>query len=148
MATTNHATVIWQSGMKFSGTADSGHELVMDSAQETGGTNAGFRPMELLLVGMAGCTAMDVISILRKKRLPVVGLELRVSGEKATEYPTKFTHITVEYIVRGNDIPEKAVEDAMHLSETKYCGAMATLRGAAEIVTSYRIEPVAQQTLA
>jgi putative redox protein len=127
--------------MRFEGTASSGHTLMLDSAVEHGGEDAGFRPLELLLVGMAGCTAMDVISILSKKRLNVVSFEVNVRGERADEHPRIYTDIAVEYVVRGTDIPAEAVERAIALSEEKYCSAAAMLRKAAKITSSYRIEP-------
>ena len=134
------AKVTWQGGMRFEGTADSGHTLVLDSAVEHGGENAGFRPMELLLIGLAGCTAMDVISILRKKRQPVTGLEVRVRGERAEEHPRAFTEIHIEYVVYGEGIAPEAVARSIQLSEEKYCSAAASLRGVARITSSYRIE--------
>ncbi len=135
------AKVTWQEGMRFEGTASSGHTVILDSSAEHGGQNAGFRPMELLLVGMAGCTAMDVISILRKKRQKVTGFEVRVRGERAEEHPRIYTDIHVEYVVRGEDISPAAVERAIQLSEEKYCSASAMLGKAARITSSYRIEP-------
>ncbi|GAB4515882.1 MAG: OsmC family protein [Anaerolineae bacterium] len=134
------AKAIWQGGMKFEGTASSGHTLVMDSSTEHGGENAGFRPMELLLVGLAGCTAMDVISILRKKRQNVTGLEVHVRGEQAEDHPHVYTRIHVEYVVRGKDISPDAVQRAITLSDEKYCSVAGTLRGVAEITNSFRIE--------
>ncbi len=134
------AKVVWQEGMRFEGTASSGHTLTLDSSTEHGGQNAGFRPMELLLIGLAGCTAMDVISILQKKRQNVTGLEVRVEGQRAESHPRAYTDIHVEYVVRGKDISPQAVERAIQLSEEKYCSAAATLKGAARITSSYRIE--------
>lgn len=135
------AKAVWQGKMRFEGSATSGHHIVLDSAEEHGGENAGFRPMELLLVGLAGCTAMDVISILTKKRLNVTGFEVRVEGDRAETHPKVYTDIRVEYVVRGRDIPADAVERAIQLSEEKYCSASAMLRQAARITSSYRIEP-------
>ncbi|NOZ30014.1 MAG: OsmC family protein [Chloroflexi bacterium] len=135
------AKVTWRDGMEFAGTAASGHTVVMDSSAEHGGRNAGFRPMELLLISLAGCTAMDVISILRKKRQKVTGFEINVRGEQADTHPHKYTDIHVEYVVRGEDISPQAVERAIQLSEEKYCSVEATIRGVARITSSYRIEP-------
>ena len=126
-------------GMKFEGWAGSGHTVMMDAEEVHGGEDAGFRPMELLLVGLAGCTAMDVISILRKKRQDVTGLEVRVRGERADEHPKVYKNIEIEYIVTGHDVEEKAVARAIELSTDKYCGATATLRHTAEIKISYKI---------
>ena len=138
---TTEAKVIWQGGMRFQGTASSGHTLTLDSAVEHGGQNAGFRPMELLLVGLAGCTAMDVISILIKKLQNVSGLEVNVRGERAENHPRIYTEIHVEYVIRGEGVSPEAVERAIQLSEEKYCPASAMLRKAAHITHSYRIEP-------
>ena len=138
---TTEAKVTWQGAMRFEGTASSGHTLILDSAPEHGGQNAGFRPMELLLVGLAGCTAMDVISILNKKRAEVTGFEVNVRGERAETHPRVYTRIHVEYVVRGPEIPPQAVERAIQLSEEKYCSASAMLGEVAEITSSYRIEP-------
>ncbi len=135
------AKVTWQGGMQFQGTASSGHILTLDSSAESGGKNAGFRPMELLLVGMAGCTAMDVVSILTKKRQNVSGFEVNVRGERAESHPRVYTEIHVEYVVRGDNISPEAVERAIQLSEEKYCSASAMLRAVARITHSYRIEP-------
>ena len=133
------AKVTLLEGMSFEGTASSGHTLTLDSSIEHGGHDAGFRPMELLLVGLAGCTAMDVISILRKKRQDVTGFEVRVKGQRAKEHPRVYTDISVEYVVRGRNVDPRAVERSIELSETKYCSAMGMLRATATIATSYRI---------
>jgi putative redox protein len=129
--------------MRFSGTADSGHTLVLDAAEAAGGENAGFRPTELLLISLAGCTAMDVISILRKKRQDVTGLEVRTDGNRSEGHPKVYTDITIEYIVSGRGIDPAAVERAIELSTETYCTVEAMLKKAATITTSYRIIEVA-----
>ncbi|MCD6291750.1 MAG: OsmC family protein [Anaerolineae bacterium] len=134
------AKVTWQGDMEFEGTASSGHVVTLDGATEHGGHDAGFRPMELLLVGLAGCTAMDVISILRKKRQDVTGFEVSVRGERAERHPRVYTEIHVEYVIRGNDIAPQAVERAIQLSEKKYCPATAMLSKTVRITSSFRIE--------
>ena len=96
-------------------------------------------PMELLLTGLAGCTSMDVLSILRKKRQPFTGLQVKATGERREEHPKIFTKIHLEFIVTGAEVDPKAVERAIELSQNKYCSAAAMLREAAEITTSYRI---------
>lgn len=136
---TNEARALWQGKMKFEGSAGSGFSLTMDSAASVGGEDSGFRPMELLLIGLAGCTAMDVISILKKKRQDVTGFEVKVKGERAEEHPKVYTDIEIEYIVTGHDIDPKAVERSIELSVTKYCGAQATLTHTADIKTTYTI---------
>jgi putative redox protein len=97
--------------------------------------------MELLLVGMAGCTGMDIVDIMKKKRQDLRGLEVRVEGTRCDTYPMVYTEIQVVYIVRGKDISAKAVEDAVRLSEEKYCGAGAMLGKTAKIVSRYEIIP-------
>ena len=127
------ASVIWKGKMGFTGSVDSGFSLPLDTSIESGGEEQGFRPMELLLVGLAGCTSMDVLSILNKKQQQVTGFEVKVNGERATDHPKVFTQIVVEYIVSGIAISSAAVERAVELSETKYCSAYAMLSKAAKI---------------
>jgi putative redox protein len=125
--------------MQFSGTATSGHTLVMDADDEAGGTNAGFRPMELLLVGFGGCSGMDAISILRKKRQQVSALAINVKGERADSAPKIYKKVHIEYIVTGKGLEPQAVERAIMLSLEKYCSVGATLAKAGTITHSYRI---------
>ncbi len=125
--------------MHFKGTATSGHTLNMDADDVSGGQNSGFRPMELLLVGFGGCSGMDVISILRKKRQPVAGLEINVSGEKTDDYPKVYKKVHIEYVVKGRGIEKEAVERAIKLSLEKYCSVGATLAKAGSITHSYKI---------
>jgi len=133
------AKVTYVKGMQFVGDTESGHALVMDADPSDGGQNIGPRPMELLLAGTGGCSGMDVISILKKKRQDVTGLEINAKGEKAEDYPKKFTEITLEFVVRGRNISEEAVKRAVELSMTKYCSVKATLEGTAKIHYSYII---------
>lgn len=130
------AQVIWVEDKRFLGRASSGHAVVVDASAEKQGSS----PMELLLIGMAGCTAYDVKSILEKKRQRVTGLEVSARAERAEEPPRVYTKIEVEYIVRGRGIKAKAVEDAIQLSEEKYCSASIMLGKTAEITSSFRIE--------
>jgi len=125
--------------MQFVGASTSGHSLAMDADQESGGHNAGFRPMELLLVGFGGCTGMDVISILKKKRQEVTGLEMSVKGEKTDSYPKIYKEVHIEYVVKGKGIQKEAVERAIELSLEKYCSVGATLARAGNISHSYRV---------
>ncbi len=126
-------------GMRFDVGSGSGHTITLDAAEHGGGENAGPRPMEMLLVGLAGCTAMDVISILRKKRQPVAAYEVHVEGVRAEENPMVFTDITVEHVVTGHDIQPEAVARAIELSEGKYCGAGAMLGKVAHLRHTFRI---------
>jgi putative redox protein len=131
--------ITYVKGLQFVGDSSSGHAVVMDGEPSVGGHNTGPRPMELLLLGAGGCSGMDIISILKKKRQEVTGLEIRVKGKKAEDYPKKFTHITLEFIVKGRNISEEAVKKAIELSMNKYCSVKATLEGAAKIGFSYKI---------
>lgn len=126
-------------GMELKGEAISGHSVTMDAAEAHGGRNAGFRPMELILVGLGGCTGMDVLSILRKKKQNLTGFEVMVKGERSETHPKVYTEIKVEYIVKGKDISEEAVKKAILLSEEKYCSVEAMLRPTVRITSGYRI---------
>ena len=130
------AQVTWVEDKRFVGRASSGHAIVVDASVEKQGSS----PMELLLIGLAGCTAYDVMSILEKKRQGVTGLEVSARAERAEEPPRVYTKIEVEYVLQGRDIKPKAVEDAIHLSKEKYCSASIMLGKTAQITTSYRIE--------
>jgi putative redox protein len=126
-------------GMEFEAEAGSGHHLTLDAAEHGGGNDRGFRPMELLLVGLAGCTAMDVIAILRKKRQHVTNYEVQVRGERAEEHPMVYTDVTVEHIITGHNVDPSAVARAVELSETKYCGAGATIGKTANLKHTFRV---------
>ena len=128
-------------GITLAGNTDSNHWVVMDGPQEFGGSNAGTRPKELLLLALGGCTASDVIPILQKKRVALDGLEIHITAEQRDEHPQVFTKIHLEYVVRGDDIRPQDVVRAIELSETKYCSVSAMLRPAIPITWSYRIEP-------
>lgn len=126
--------VIWKGKMAFDGQSSNGFSIPLDSSQDVGGENAGTRPIELLLIGLAGCTAMDVISILRKKREDVTDFEVRIAEyERSTEHPKIYTRIVLEYVVTGRGIDRTSVERAVELSEGKYCAATAMLGKAAKI---------------
>jgi putative redox protein len=133
------ASISWVEGMRFVAESGSGHGIVVDSSVENGGHNSGPRPMELLLMGLLGCTSMDVISILKKKRQPVRDLQVYATAEQAPENPHYFTKIHLEYVAYGN-VAEDALARAIQLSEERYCSASATLKGRAEITSSYRVE--------
>lgn len=127
-------------GMRFVADGTTGHSIVMDGDPEFGGSDSAPRPTELVLMGLGGCTGMDVISILRKKRQEVKGFEIVVRAKRADSHPKKFTDIHIEYIVRGKDISEEAVKRAVQLSMDRYCSVKATLEGVASFTYSYRIE--------
>lgn len=128
-----NAKVVWQGGMGFLGTADTGFSVKMDSAEVVGGNDDGFRPTELLSIGIGGCTAMDVISILKKKRVDVKSFEVKLKVLRAEEHPKVFTYIGIEYVVTGKNINLADVERAVKLSEEKYCPSIAMFRQVAEI---------------
>ncbi len=133
------AKVTFTEGMELKGEASSGHSVTMDAEIAHGGRDSGFRPMELILVALGGCTGMDVLSILRKKKQNLTGFEVRVKGERSEIHPKVYREIRVEYIVKGKDISEDAVKKAIMLSEEKYCSVEAMLRPAVKITSGYRI---------
>ena len=133
------ASVTWQGNMTFTGTASTGFTVPLGTDPAVGGDNDGFRPLELMAVSLAGCTAMDVISILRKKRQDVTAFEVRVSTERADEHPRVFTRMMVEYIFTGRNLDAKAIERAIELSEKTYCPAQGMLAKAAPIEHTYTI---------
>ncbi len=128
------AQVKWIDDLQFVARAGKGPAVVMDTSESGGGAG----PMELMLMGTAGCTAMDVVTILKKKRLNVTGFKINISGDRAEEYPKRFTDITIAYVVFGTDLKPEGVRQAIDLSEKKYCGAMASLN--ARITHTFRIE--------
>ncbi len=126
-------------GLALAGISDSNHWITMDAPEDFGGYRAGSRPMELILVGLAGCTAMDVLSILKKKRVNLIDFNMEVDAERAEEHPKVFTRITLHYIFIGKGIRPVDVERAIKLSEEKYCSATAMLRKAVDIKHDYKI---------
>ena len=133
------ARVTWHGGMTLTGTADTGFTVPMGASEAVGGDNDGFRPIELLAVSLAGCTAMDVISIMRKKRQDVVAFEVDVTAERAAEHPKVFTHATITYEVTGRDISESALVRSIALSSKTYCPVQAMLTKATPMRLTYRI---------
>ncbi|AHK79009.1 peroxiredoxin [Ectothiorhodospira haloalkaliphila] len=129
----------WLDNATFVGESGSGHAVVMDGPPEHGGRNLGPRPMEMLLLGMGGCTAFDVMQILRKSRQSVTDCELEVSAERAETDPKVFTRIHVHYIVTGHELSEKHVARAVSLSAEKYCSASIMLGKVAEITHDFEI---------
>lgn len=133
------ASVTLAEGMHFDGIIDS-FPIALDAEGEVGGTGAGPQPHRLLLLALAGCTGMDVISILRKKRQKVSGLTVAVQGIRAERHPKVYTQIEVFYRVRGTHVDPHAVERAIELSRTQYCPVIATLSRVGEVTTRYKIE--------
>ncbi len=135
-------------GMTFIGRGDSNHWVIMDAAETVGGTNAGTRPMELLLISLGGCTGMDVVSILKKKRVKFDKFEMKITGVRAEEHPKVYTKVDIEYVIYGNKINPKDVENAIELSQAKYCSVSAILKkSGAEVNYTYKIiQPEAEVT--
>lgn len=133
------ARVKWLEEVTFVGESASGHAVVMDGPPEFGGRNLGVRPMEMLLLGMGGCTSFDVINILKKTRQQVVDCEVQLEAERADTEPKVFTKIHVHFIVTGKDLSEKHVKRAVELSADKYCSASIMLGKAAEISHDFEI---------
>jgi putative redox protein len=131
MALFNEVTATWQGEMAFEVVNAAGKNLEVVSGQ--------FGPMDLIVAGLAGCTGMDVIDILRKKRQNVTAFEVKVHGDRAEEHPRKYTGFSLKYVVTGHKLDPEAVRRAIDLSETKYCSVMATLRNAGPVVTEYEI---------
>ena len=135
-----NAKAVWKGGMAFTGVNDEGYLVPMDASAKVGGQDLGFRPLQLLAIGLAGCTGMDVISILQKKRQDVTGFEVNAEVERSAEHPKVFTKIILTYTVKGKNLDPEAVERAVELSETKYCGAQAMLNKTAEIIHKIVLE--------
>jgi putative redox protein len=129
------STVRWIGGKQFLGVDSTQHSVVISTADE----NVGMKPTELMLAALASCTAVDVVEILQKKRLNLTGLEIEVNGEQDKENPWPFRKIHLIYRLRGENLDAKSVEQAIRLSEEKYCSVAATLRGVAEISYSFEI---------
>lgn len=141
------AKVTWTNGMSFTGTADTGFTVPLGADPAVGGANDGFRPLELMAVSLAGCTAMDVISIVRKKQQMVDSFEVKVHADQRTEHPHSFTAIRIEYHFRGSNIDEAAVLRAIELSAVKYCPAQAMLGKVVPLEMSYFISDQASGQL-
>jgi putative redox protein len=139
MASVKTARVTFAGGMKFEAEAGSGHRMTLDTSVADGGQDAGFSPMELPIIALAGCVGMDVISILRKKRQEVTSYEIAARGVRAEEHPKVFVAITVEHTFTGPGLQREAVERAIELSRTKYCSVSAMLGKTADITHTIRI---------
>lgn len=137
------ATITLDHGMTFNATADSGFTITMGAEPEVGGDNDGARPLELMLMSLGGCTGMDVISILRKKRQNITHFAIQVRADRAAEHPKIFTKIYVHYLLEGVNISREAVERAIELSTTRYCPANAMLAAVAPVEHTYDIQETA-----
>jgi len=132
-------TIHWHDRACFIGETDSGHAITMDGPPQMGGNNLGPRPMEMLLLGLGGCTAFDVVMILQRARQPVVDCVIVVEAQRAEEIPKVFTHIHVHFKVYGDGLSEKQVQRAVEMSATKYCSASIMLGKSAEITHDFEI---------
>jgi putative redox protein len=134
------AKIKWLDGRAFVGESGSGHAVVMDGAPESGGRNIGFRPMEMLLLGMGGCTAFDVVMILEKGREKITSLEIELEAERAETEPKVFTRVKLIYRLKGRNLKPASVERAIKLSEEKYCSATAMFAKTAKIEHEWTVE--------
>lgn len=129
----------WNGEMKFTAHGDTGHNVSMDAAGEIGGSNQGFRPKELVVIGLAGCTAMDVMSILKKMKSEPQAFRVEIEVEQTENHPKVFSKIHLKYIVKG-DVPEEKLKRAIDLSQKQYCGVSAMLEKTAEITYEHIYE--------
>ena len=137
---TVNATVRFIDGLKFTASANSGHEITMDGPSEHGGTDSAPRPMELVLMGLGGCTGMDAISILRKKKQNVTGFEINLKGLRAEGHPMRYEGVELEFVIKGRDVDDAAARRAIELSMEKYCSVKFTLEKETPISYSYKVE--------
>ena len=137
--TTTTVDLKWEGGLKFAATDAYGHSLIIDAPQVDGGEFDGFKPGEMLLTSLAGCSGIDVVGILLKQRQDVTGIEIKVTGEQEPDPPWTWTRVHIEYVLYGRGLDARKVERAIHLSETKYCSVGATLERRSEIGSAFRI---------
>lgn len=131
--------VKWLDNMSFVGESGSGHSIVMDGAPEYGGRNLGVRPMEMLLLGLGGCSSFDIVSMLKKGKQDLIDCEVEITAERAENEPKVFTRIHLHFMLSGNDLSEKKVKRAIDLSAEKYCSASIMLGKTAEITHDYEL---------
>jgi len=133
------ARVKWLDNMSFVGESGSGHSVVMDGAPDSGGRNLAARPMEMVLMGMGGCTAFDVVMILKKARQPIEDCIVELNAERSGEIPKVFTKIHAHYIIKGRGLSEKQVEKAVNLTAEKYCSVSIMLAATADVTHDFEI---------
>ena len=134
------AVVTLQGVVQWEGVAGSGHRLTADGPAEAGGSNAGFRPMELMLLGLGCCMGFDMVMILRRMRKDVTGYQIRLTGQRPDEPPSVYTEVTLEHVITGRGISKESMERALDLAENKYCSASAMFSKTAKLINKYRIE--------
>ena len=132
-------SVNWVDGLLMVGKSDSGHTITMDGPPVSGGENLGVRPMEMLLLGVAGCTMIDVVTTLKKMRQDLSHLETKINAERATDHPKVFTDIHIQFILKGQNLDEKKVDKAITLSAEKYCSASIMLGETATITHDFEV---------
>jgi putative redox protein len=133
------AKLKWTGGIRFEGVSLFGHPIATDGNKTTGGTENGYKPTELLMFSLAGCTGIDVALILKKMRQEVTGIEIEVKGHQPEGHPKPFNKIEVKYIFRGKNLNKDKIEQAINLSEEKYCSVSQTLKGMSLITSTYEI---------
>ena len=131
----------WVGGLKFEGTSAFGHKIATDAAKAAGGQEDGYKPTELLLFGIAGCTGIDIVRILQKQRQEVTGIDIELAAHQNDTYPKPFHTIEVKYKFRGRNLDEKRVAQAIELSESKYCVVSQTVTYPGKVVTSFEVIP-------
>lgn len=135
------AKMKWAGGLKFEGTSAFGHKIATDGGKQAGGNEDGYKPTELVLYGIAGCTGIDVVRILEKQRQQLTSLEIEVVAHHNEEYPKPFHTFEVKFVATGKDLDEKKLAQAIKLSESKYCMISQTMQNEAKVITSYEIKP-------
>ena len=133
------ATIKWLDEVSFEGTSESGHSVVMDGPPDSGGKNLGMRPMEMLLLGMGGCTSYDVVTILKKSRQDIKNCKAEITAQRAEDIPKVFTKIHIHFIIEGHALDSTVVERAINLSATKYCSASIMLEKSVVISNDFEI---------
>jgi len=129
----------WMQDVSFKGSSESGHEVVLDGPEELGGKGLGMRPMEMMLIGMGGCTSFDVVTILKRSRQQITGCIAEIEAIRADEIPKVFTSIHIHFLIKGIDLQEKAIKRAIELSANKYCSASIMLGKSVKITHDFVI---------
>jgi putative redox protein len=134
-----NAKMSWGGGLKFEGVSGFGLPIITDGDKKAGGEESGYKPTELILFGLAGCTGIDIVRILEKQRQQLTGLDIELNAYQPDQYPKPFNRIEIKFIFTGKGLNPKKVEKAIELSEEKYCSISLTLKGVAKIITNYEI---------
>jgi putative redox protein len=135
----HEAAVRWAGNMTFIGRAGSNHTVPMDTTPDHGGSSSATRPLELLLLGLGGCTGMDIVPLLHKMRVDFTAVEINIAAERSEEHPMVYTSITIEYVITGNAVDREKVRRAVELSQEKYCSVSAMLRKACPVTYAWRV---------